>query len=62
MSVRYEPWFGTAETQPGQLGQLLELMANPNITLGIISLMTQDPRPREVVTPRQVVAVLPQPR
>jgi transcriptional regulator with XRE-family HTH domain len=34
-------WFGTAETQAGQLGHLLELMAHPNITLGIIPLMTQ---------------------
>ncbi|WP_327110753.1 helix-turn-helix transcriptional regulator [Nocardia sp. NBC_01730] len=34
-------WFGTAETQAGQLGRLLELMALPNISLGIIPLMTE---------------------
>jgi len=34
-------WFGTAETQAGQLGRLLELMSLPNVSLGIIPLMTQ---------------------
>jgi hypothetical protein len=34
-------WFGTAETQAGQLGRLLELMALPNLHLGIIPLMTE---------------------
>nr|WP_280373292.1 DUF5753 domain-containing protein [Nocardia wallacei] len=34
-------WFGTAEVQAGQLGRLLELMALPNISLGIIPLMTE---------------------
>lgn len=34
-------WFGTAQTQAGQLGRLLELMSLPNISLGIIPLMTQ---------------------
>ncbi|MFI6865717.1 helix-turn-helix domain-containing protein [Nocardia sp. NPDC050406] len=34
-------WFGTAETQAGQLGRLLELMSLPNISLGIIPLMTE---------------------
>jgi transcriptional regulator with XRE-family HTH domain len=36
-------WFGTAETQAGQLGRLLELMAQPNIVLGVIPLMTERP-------------------
>ncbi|WP_330228806.1 helix-turn-helix transcriptional regulator [Nocardia sp. NBC_00508] len=34
-------WFGTAEVQAGQLGRLLELMALPNISLGIVPLMTE---------------------
>ncbi|MBF6176270.1 helix-turn-helix domain-containing protein [Nocardia blacklockiae] len=34
-------WFGTAETQAGQLGRLLELMALPNISVGIVPLMTE---------------------
>ncbi len=34
-------WFGDGEIQAGQLGRLLELMALPNIFLGIIPLMTQ---------------------
>lgn len=34
-------WFGTAETQAGQLGRLLELMALPNVSLGIIPLMME---------------------
>jgi hypothetical protein len=34
-------WFGTAETQAGQLGRLLELMSLPNVSLGIIPLMTE---------------------
>ena len=33
-------WFGTAEVQAGQLGRLLEMMAVPTISLGIIPLMT----------------------
>lgn len=36
-------WFGTAETQAGQLGRLLELMALPNVSIGIIPLMTERP-------------------
>jgi hypothetical protein len=34
-------WFGTAETQAGQLGRLLELISLPNVSLGIIPLMTE---------------------
>ena len=34
-------WFGTAEIQAGQLGRLLEMMAVPTISLGIIPLMTE---------------------
>ncbi|MGH3937122.1 MAG: DUF5753 domain-containing protein, partial [Pseudonocardiaceae bacterium] len=34
-------WFSTAETQAGQLGRLLEIMSLPNVSLGIIPLMTQ---------------------
>lgn len=34
-------WFGTAETQAGQLGRLLDVMALPNVSLGIIPLMTE---------------------
>ena len=29
-------WFGTTETQIGQLGRLLELMSLPNVSLGVI--------------------------
>jgi transcriptional regulator with XRE-family HTH domain len=34
-------WFGTAEVQAGQLGRLLEMMAVPTISLGIVPLMTE---------------------
>ena len=34
-------WFGTAETQAGQLDRLLALMSLPNVSLGIIPLMTE---------------------
>ena len=34
-------WLGTAEVQAGQLGRLLEMMAVPTISLGIIPLMTK---------------------
>jgi len=34
-------WFGTAETQAGQLDRLLALTSLPNISLGIIPLMTE---------------------
>jgi len=34
-------WFGTAETQAGQLGRLLELMSVPTVSLGIIPMMTE---------------------
>lgn len=34
-------WFGTAEVQAGQLGRLLEVMALPNVSLGVIPLMTE---------------------
>lgn len=34
-------WFGTAEVQAGQLGRLLEMMAVPTVSLGIIPLMTE---------------------
>lgn len=34
-------WFGDAEIQAGQLGRLLELMSMPNVSLGIIPLMTE---------------------
>jgi hypothetical protein len=34
-------WFGTAETQIGQLDRLLALMSMPNVSLGIIPLMTE---------------------
>lgn len=33
-------WFGTTETQAGQLGRLLELMSVPTVSLGIIPMMT----------------------
>jgi transcriptional regulator with XRE-family HTH domain len=34
-------WFGDAAVQAGQLGRLLEMMAVPTVSLGIIPLMTQ---------------------
>lgn len=34
-------WFGTAETQAGQLDRLLALLSLPNISLGIIPMMVQ---------------------
>lgn len=34
-------WFGTAETQAGQLDRLLEVMSMPNVSVGIIPLMTE---------------------
>lgn len=34
-------WFGTAETQAGQLDRLLALMSLPTVSLGIIPLMTE---------------------
>ena len=34
-------WFGTAETQAGQLGRLLEVMSLPAASLGIIPMMTE---------------------
>lgn len=34
-------WFGTAEIQAGQLDRLLALMSLPNVSLGIIPLMTE---------------------
>ncbi len=34
-------WFGTAETQAGQLGRLLEAMSIPTVSLGIIPMMTE---------------------
>jgi len=34
-------WFGTAETQAGQLGRLLEVMSVPAVSLGIIPMMTE---------------------
>jgi hypothetical protein len=34
-------WFGTAETQAGQLGRLLEVMSIPAVSLGIIPMMTE---------------------
>lgn len=34
-------WFGTAETQAGQLDRLLALMSLPNISLGIVPLMRE---------------------
>lgn len=33
-------WFGTAETQGGQLDRLLSLMSLPNVSLGIVPMMT----------------------
>jgi Domain of unknown function (DUF5753) len=34
-------WFGTAGTQAGQLGRLLEMMSVPTVSLGIIPMMTE---------------------
>jgi transcriptional regulator with XRE-family HTH domain len=34
-------WFGTAEIQSGQLDRLLALMSLPNVSLGIVPLMTE---------------------
>jgi transcriptional regulator with XRE-family HTH domain len=34
-------WFGTAETQLGQLDRLLALMSMPNMWIGIVPLMTE---------------------
>lgn len=34
-------WFGTAETQAGQLRRLLEVMTYPNVSVGIIPLMAK---------------------
>ena len=34
-------WFGTAETQAGQLGRLLEAMSIPTVSLGIVPMMTE---------------------
>jgi transcriptional regulator with XRE-family HTH domain len=34
-------WFGTAETQAGQLDRLLAVMSLPNISLGIVPMMTE---------------------
>src|SRR5215472_7105552 len=34
-------WFGTAETQAGQLGRLLEVMSIPTVSLGLIPMMTE---------------------
>ena len=34
-------WFGTAETQAGQLGRLLEVMSVPTVSLGIIPMMAE---------------------
>jgi transcriptional regulator with XRE-family HTH domain len=34
-------WFGTAETQAGQLGRLLEMMSVSTVSLGIIPMMTE---------------------
>jgi hypothetical protein len=34
-------WFGTAETQAGQLDRLLTVMALPNVSLGIVPMMTE---------------------
>jgi transcriptional regulator with XRE-family HTH domain len=34
-------WFGSAATQAGQLGRLLEVMSLPNVSLGIIPLMIE---------------------
>jgi transcriptional regulator with XRE-family HTH domain len=34
-------WFGTAETQAGQLDRLLAVMSIPNVSLGIVPMMTE---------------------
>jgi len=34
-------WFGTAETQAGQLGRLLEVMSIPTVSLRVIPMMTE---------------------
>lgn len=34
-------WFGTAETQAGQLDRLLSVMSLPNVSVGIIPMMTE---------------------
>lgn len=34
-------WFSTAETQAGQLDRLLALMSLPNVSLGIVPMMTE---------------------
>jgi transcriptional regulator with XRE-family HTH domain len=34
-------WFGTAETQAGQLDRMLAIMSLPGVTLGIIPMMTE---------------------
>jgi transcriptional regulator with XRE-family HTH domain len=34
-------WFGTAETQAGQLDRLLTVMSLPNVSLGIVPMMTE---------------------
>lgn len=34
-------WFGTAETQAGQLDRLLAVMSLPNVWLGIVPMMTE---------------------
>jgi transcriptional regulator with XRE-family HTH domain len=34
-------WFGTVETQAGQLDRLLALMSLPNVSLGIVPMMTE---------------------
>lgn len=36
-------WFGTAETQVGQLNRLLEIETMPNVLLGIIPMMIERP-------------------
>jgi transcriptional regulator with XRE-family HTH domain len=36
-------WFGTAETQAGQLDRLLAVMSLPAVSVGIIPMMTQRP-------------------
>lgn len=38
-----QTWFGTAETQAGQLDRLLAVMSLPSVSLGIIPLMTERP-------------------
>lgn len=40
-------WFGDAETQTGQLNHLLQAVKRPNVSFGIIPLMTE----REAVAP-----------